>query len=1128
MSVKRLVRVMSLLVVFSMLLTPFAAFADGPTLDVSDYTPEKINEVHNYSKDLVSIIVDLDVAPLATYEGGINGLAATSPKVTGQAQLDTTTQASQLYRTYVARQLTAFKAQALQAVPSAQVIYDYDVVLGGVSMIVPKDQVDVIRNLDGVKQVYEDQMRFPLTDSSNDFIGSSTIWDELGGQGSAGEGVVVGVVDTGVWPEHPSFSDPDPNGKAYAAPPASWHGTRCDFVDDEIGAGNPAFQCNNKLIGAAEFLDTYKALTGLTAKEFDSARDDGGHGTHTASTAAGNANVSATLLGINRGVVSGVAPRAHVAVYKALGMHGGYSSDLAAAINQAVADGVDVINYSVGGASSDPYDDSDALAFLDAYAAGVFVATSAGNSGPGANTVGSPGDAPWVMTVGASTSDRHFISTVTVTGETTGTNSITDTLTLTGASVTTGIVTPTAVVMAANYGDAMCNSPFPANTFHGEIVVCKRGVIARVTKSYNVAQGGAGGMLLYNPVMQGLATDNHFIPSVHLENDNGALLLNFMATHTNTVATFTEGMATAVQGDKMAAFSSRGGTANMFGVARPDITAPGVQILAGNTPMPSEASSGQPGELFQSIQGTSMSSPHIAGAGALLAALHPNWTPGQIKSAIMTTAKTDGVTKEDGTTPADAFDYGSGRVDLTKAGNPGLTFAPTYMDFATHKTDLWNINYPSVYFPVLAGVRTVQRTAHSELAVDSTWVFSVDAPADVVVTTPATLNVPAGGDALFEITVDATNVPDGATRFAHVYLTNGSLKVHIPITLVRQQENITLEKVCSPNSGGTGSFGDYRFGCAITMTNYLFSDAIVAMVDELPDNMQLVSGSTVGGSEINGDVLYNGSLRATNKPAVSLVAPYSSAFGYVSLGGFGLTPITNNFSDDSIVNFSVPSFTYAGDQYTTIGINSNGYVVVGGGSSRTGLPQVFPNGTPPNNVIAPFWTDLNIEAGGDIYIGVLGTSSKRWIIIEWENIAPWDVPAEFYTAQLWIETDSSPSHTGEIYMVYNRVDGLGASWTRGFDTNNPTHGYAAGAEDKVGASGGYYTDPITVGLEIQVVATGEPFGGQHVVSFDMIPTQPGNWTNCAVMRSNAFDGSSIACDSGFTGVSQIYLPLIFK
>ncbi len=166
------------------------------------------------------------------------------------------------------------------------------------------------------------------------------------------------------------------------------------------------FTCNDKLIGARQMLATYRALIGAEPFEYDSARDENGHGTHTASTAGGNAGVQASIFGIGRGVVSGVAPRAHIVAYKGLGALGGFGSDLAAAIDQAVADGVDVINYSIGGGAS--LDGPDDIAFLFAADAGVFVATSAGNSGPGADSVGGPGTVPWLTTVGASTQARTF------------------------------------------------------------------------------------------------------------------------------------------------------------------------------------------------------------------------------------------------------------------------------------------------------------------------------------------------------------------------------------------------------------------------------------------------------------------------------------------------------------------------------------------------------------------------------------------------------------------------------------------------------------------------------------------------------------------------------------------------
>ncbi len=397
-----------------------------------------------------------------------------------------------------------------------QVVHRYSRVFQGASLIVEGSKVEALAGLTGVTGVYLDQLLQLDTEVSPTWIGAPTAWDALGGQEHAGEGVIVGVLDTGIWPEHASFSDPDPFGNAFPAPPvvpgsngfgAAGPRDTCDFGDTAYNPDDAPFTCNNKLIGAYDFLDTYKAVIGLLPGEFDSARDSEGHGTHTASTAAGNGGVAASIFGVSRGTVSGVAPRAHVIAYRVCGDVGCFQSDSAAAVEQAILDEADSINFSIGG-GSDPYSDIVEQAFSVAYESGVFVSASAGNSGPTPDTVAHRG--PWTMTVGASTTDRHFLSTVSLHAD----NG--DTLELVGATVTDGISDLTPVVSAADFGDELCLNPFPAGTFNGEIVVCRRGTIARVEKSFNVAEGGAGGMLLYNPVLQGLSTDNHFIPSVQL------------------------------------------------------------------------------------------------------------------------------------------------------------------------------------------------------------------------------------------------------------------------------------------------------------------------------------------------------------------------------------------------------------------------------------------------------------------------------------------------------------------------------------------------------------------------------------------------------------------------------------
>jgi subtilisin family serine protease len=748
----------------------------------------------------VDIIVKLEDEAVASYGGTIVGLPATSPHVTGAARVNQASSAVQAYQAHLAQKHTAFEAAAVAAIPSARVTYRYHMVLNGIAMRVPADQLGRVARLPGVKAVYRDQLLQLHTDTSPKFIGAKTLWGKLGGQDDAGEGVVVGILDTGIWPEHPSFSDPDPKGKPYPAPPTA--PAQCDL---------DAYTCHFKLIGAYRFMVTYDACAArannpctVLPGDFLSARDSEGHGTHTASTAAGNGLVEAELFGVDHKKVSGIAPRAHLVAYKVCGRDGCFASDSVAAIQRAIIDNVDVINFSVSGGSN-PYDDFVELAFRDAYAAGVFVAASAGNSGPAADSVEHRG--PWVTTVAASTENRSFLSTVTFVA------SNGDKLRLTGASITPGIVGATPIVVAANFGDEPCQNSSPDGAFTGKIVVCKRGTNARIVKSFNVQQRGAIGMILYNDRdPQELETDNHSVPSVHVTNADGLALLSFLSSHMGaTAATFPGGKAKATQGDVMAQFSSRGGTRPVLGVSKPDITAPGVQILAGMTPQPAEPADGPPGELFQAIAGTSMSSPHIAGAAALLKQLRPTWTPGQIKSALMTTASTKKLFQEDGVTPFTPFDAGSGRVDLSRAASPGLTFDVPVSDYINHTGDLYNVNYPSVYIPDTAPPQvTVQRTARSMLLQNSVWELSViDQPIDLHIIVPPTISVPAGGSATFAIGIDKAGLPTNQSRHATLQLKHGATLLHMPIVAAgpvsRQDPDLIVTALSSATTATRGS-----------------------------------------------------------------------------------------------------------------------------------------------------------------------------------------------------------------------------------------------------------------------------------------------------------------------------------
>ncbi len=993
---------------------------------------------------------------------------------------------------YVDAQQATFAGAAKAAIPSAKIIHKFNIVIGGVSMLVPEDQVAALSSLPGVLAVYRDSLQHLDTDRTPAFIGATTAWTQLGGQESAGENVIVGVLDTGIWPEHPSFSAPDPSGKPYAAPAAPLSGTRaCVFT----GGANPgpAFACNNKLIGADRFMSTYEAVIGLEPGEFTTARDDDGHGTHTASTSAGNANVQASIFGVPRGIISGIAPRAHVIAYKVCGVQGCFGSDSAAAVQEAIQDGVNVINFSISGGSN-PYADTVELAFLEAYSAGVFVAASAGNSGPGADTTDHRG--PWVTTVAASTADRAFKNTVTLTGGG-------STLSFKGTSLTGGVSTPAAVVVPAT--DGQCIGPFAPGTFTGQIVVCRRGGgPGRVQKGYNVLQGGAVGIILYNTdaATTDQETDNHFLPTTHIQFSEGQQVLAFLAAHPGTTATLTAGATDTQQGDVMASFSSRGGPGQTLGVSKPDITAPGVQILAAHTPASVDISTGPKGQLFQAIAGTSMSSPHIAGSAALIKALHPTWSPGQIKSALMTTALTK-VVKEDGSTPADAFDYGSGRVNLKVAGDPGLTFDVTAADYAAHQDDLWSVNYPSVFLPVMPGVAKVSRTAHSVLPKDSKWKLKAKAPSDVKISVPSKLKVPAGGNATFDITIDARDLPIGAVRFATVTLTqdgDGKRELHLPITILREQPAITLSKTCEPAIFPKGN----KTVCSTVMTNTSFDNATVSLYDKLPEQLNLINSSVVGGTQNHNRVLFSGTLAGAQAPVVSIGTGTSPA-GYLPLSLFGITPEAG-VDDESILNYNVPAFNYGGQSYTSIGFVSNGYAVVGGGTGADVqfVNQQLPDPTPPNNVLAPFWSDLNPGAAGAMRIGTLSDGVNTWLVLDWEGVKEYST-AKTNSFQIWIGVDGAE----DITFTYGTLQGSGDG---GFLT--------VGAENFAGTSGqNYYADGIigtlpTSTTQLRVSSLPGVPGEAHTVTYTAVGQKTGKWVNYSELTSDQFFGTNIARFAG--------------
>ncbi len=981
----------------------------------------------------VAVLVKLDHDPVASYRGGISGFAATSPALTGR-RLGGGDTAEAAYERYLEEREARFEGLLSQRLPQATVRHRLRTVYGGVALTVPANRIKDLLALTDVVAVQKDELRQPLTDASSEFIGADRVQQDLGGARRAGRGVVVGILDTGAWPEHPSFADQGVLG----APPSLGRKRSCDFGE--------AFKCNNKLISGQAFLDSYLAVH--ETETYRSARDSDGHGTHTASTAVGNVLASAQVFGVERGPVRGVAPGAWLGVYKVCGAEGCMSSDSAAAIAQAIRDGVDVINYSISG-GTDPFTDPVEMAFLDAYAAGVFVAASAGNSGPGAATANHL--SPWVTTVAASSQTRAFEATLTFSNG----------ATFRGASITAG-VGPAPVV-----SNGKCLEPAKAGTFTGKIVVCERGGNARVDKGWNVKRGGAVGMVLYNPQLQDVETDNHWLPTVHLPDNQVESTLEGARDLT---ATITAGQKAKGQGDVMAGFSSRGPGGL---VLKPDVTAPGVQILAGHTPKPDDTAAGPPGELFQAIAGTSMSSPHVAGAAALLAAKRPEWTPGELKSALMTTALTD-VVKEDLTTQADPFDFGAGRIAVDKAARPGLTIAETAERMLRHADDevrVVDLNLPSVNAPIMPGRLRTTRVVRNDTG--QTMTYRAQSADNAVSVSPASFTIAAGATATIAITISSL-ANDAKWRFGSVTLTPATGAyypgLHLPVAYRPTQGVVTLSSGCDKEKVTVGDSTQ----CRVHVANTGYEDASVTVSSEAGPGVRL-SPTEARKADLAGVV-----------PGVPALAPLGDRrFKRLAVDA---DPI----GDEEVLTYEVPAFTYAGQSYTRLGVVSNGYLVVGTPTAqdiRFEPPAVLGRER-PNNVLAPYWADLDGTGADGIRVARVQAEGREWIVVEWRvNLYGTEQGQHF---QAWIATGDAE----RIRFAYDA-----AALPSGART------FAVGAENALGKGELITTAPAA---DVAVRSAGGSPGGTldyRLTVTGMFPTANASVTTS--MRSEGVPGTTV-------------------
>lgn len=710
--------------------------------------------------------------------------------------------------------------EASQAAP----LHLYSNVFHGFSATLTEEQVRVMESMPGVNGLIPDGKKELHTTHTPDFLGLNAtrgLWPVS----KFGEDVIIAVLDTGIWPE--SFSFVDHN---VGSVPRRWKGA-C-----EIDTGFNVSVCNRKLIGARSFSKGYEAMTGPINETLEprSPRDTDGHGTHTASTAAGHYVYKASLLGYAEGTARGMAPRARIAAYKVCWTQGCFDSDILAAFDQAVADGVDVISLSVGGGVVPYYLDSIAIGAFGAMKKGIFVACSAGNSGPGPITVANV--APWITTVGASTLDRDFPANVVLDNG----------VAIKGVSLYSGkglgnVAYPLIYAEDAGlkgnatdtYSSSLClpGSLDPA-LVKGKIVLCDRGNNPRVAKGGVVQAAGGVGMILANTATdgEGLIADSHVLPATAVGAKEGELIKAHIRSSKSATAsvTFQGTQFNTRTTPVVASFSSRGPNSETPEILKPDILGPGVNILAawtgdmGPTGLPLDNRRVR----FNIISGTSMSCPHVSGLGALVKDAHPTWSPAAIKSALMTTASifdnTENVMLDEATNNISSpFDFGAGHVRPDRALDPGLVYdlnAQDYVNFlcglnytdkiiqlVTHDMSTCpaetlkpqDLNYPtiSVIFDQSVASKelatTVTRTVTNVGPAKSVYTADVVSPRGVTITVqPAVLSFNAVNEKqtfTVRVATSAANLISGESETVFGFLT-WSDKTHLvqsPIAVTR-------------------------------------------------------------------------------------------------------------------------------------------------------------------------------------------------------------------------------------------------------------------------------------------------------------------------------------------------------
>nr|WP_283103816.1 S8 family serine peptidase [Shewanella gelidii] len=1028
------------------------------------YSPEIVSADH-YKKSAIAnniaapqrFIIELESPAIAVYQGGIGQLTATALESKDQ-KLNAQSASVKNYATYLAQEQAKFSQTLAKLSGNAKVERQFKTLFNGVTVAGQGLSLEQLAALPGVKSVYPETMYEAQMDASHDVINSEAMWSAVSGVENAGKGIRVAVIDGGIRPENPMFSDEGFEAPTGALPTDDY----CSTVDTSF--------CNNKLIVARWSQPTFP----VCADEHMSPLGFGGHGTHVAGTAVGN-QVTTTYNDVEV-ELSGVAPAAYLMSYKALYTNtecergSGSNIMLMEALEHAVNDGADVINNSWGGgAGADPASSPYKTMFEAAEAAGVVVVSAAGNDGNGAKTIGCPACIESGIAVANTTHGRFFANSLNVGGD--------DLLAIQGNNgllndLEADISLPIVASMHVEADNFEGCAPYADSTaFAGSIALVSRGACAFSDKSANAAAAGAEAIVVYNNKAGAPITmfmPDATLPAVMVSQTDGNAIVESLGedTTTATISVEVQRIVDKSFADIMSSSSSRGPNGNE-NILKPDIAAPGSDILSAYSP-----DDGGAGLEFNAISGTSMASPHVAGAAAMMRQLHPDWSANDIKTALTSTAQVAGILDDDAATPATPFAMGAGRMDLDAAAKAVLTF-----------------DKPSIAADACVGPCTFTRTVYNKSDAATSWSLSATADAGGITVAPASLELEAGASATFTVTVDSTFADYGEWIFGNVMIksNDGKQDAHLPLAVLAQESSdSSLISTMTPDT-------DIEAGKAFTVqsvvNNTVFENA-VTITAKAPEGTTLtseddvvvtLSGATQNGMDVNealGTVTWVGSMDLPEMRTSQGTGSYPN----IAALGLEYTPTCTDGCDETNFVFNVPAYRYNGQTYTQITMSDNGIVIPGNSSTAgTWNNKELPDSGTPNNIVAPFWSDFDLSddtgtdsGGGAMSIGIVSSGDNQWIVVEWNDAQLWnDTSGNEYSFSVWFRTGDTEEVTFNYFDVPNMpanltigAENIGGSIGTTFHYNG--EGGTVVADDWVEVSA---TTPGSVNIEYQAMST---------------------------------------------------------